>query len=140
MLYQKSRFQPDRKPEDIWRMLGWEPKEERKVVTPPTPTAEPVRPWKNREINDYAGLTKEQQRMKYEDDLQHANPEYGKEGTGYEASSVTPPSEWSYYNEQPTSERGVRPQVPGGSLANLKQTFEAGKMPFLGQSNQTWRT
>jgi len=91
--------------EDIkttWRSLGWVPKEERKVITPPTPTVEPVRPWKNREINDYAGLTKEQQKMKYEDDLQHANPEYGEDGTGYEASSVRPPWEWSYYNEQAT--------------------------------------
>jgi len=87
---------------DTWRRLGWVPKEERKVITPPTPTVEPVRHWKNREINDYTGLTKEQQKMKYEDDLQHANPEYGDEGTGYEASSVIPPWEWSYYNEQAT--------------------------------------
>ena len=87
---------------DTWRRLGWVPKEERKVITPPTPTVEPVRPWKNREINDYTGLTKEQQKMKYEDDLQHANPDYGEDGTGYEASSVRPPWEWSYYNEQAT--------------------------------------
>ena len=87
---------------DTWRRLGWTPKEERTFITPPTPKPEPVRHWKNREINDYTGLTKEQQKMKYEDDLQHANPEYGDEGTGYEASSVIPPWEWSYYNEQAT--------------------------------------
>ena len=124
---------------DTWRRLGWVPKEERKVITPPTPTVEPVRPWKNREINDYAGLTKEQQKMKYEDDLQHANPEYGDEGTGYEASQVTPPWEWAYYNEQPTPEREARPQAPGGTLAKMKKHFESGKMPFLGQSNSNWR-
>ena len=87
---------------DTWRRLGWTPKEERTFITPPTPKSEPVRHWKNREINDYTGLTKEQQKMKYEDDLQHANPDYGEDGTGYEASSVRPPWEWSYYNEQAT--------------------------------------
>lgn len=136
-----NRLRPGRDPEDVKRRLGWEPVSERPPYIPPSSEDDDksLGGWKNREINEYEGLSKEEQRMKYEDDLQHVNPNYGDEGTGYEASQVTPPWEWAYYNEQPTPEREARPQAPGGTLAKMKKHFESGKMPFLGQSNSNWR-
>jgi len=135
-----NRLRPGRDPEDVKRRLGWAPVAERPPYIPPSSEDDKsLGGWKNREINEYEGLSKEEQRMKYEDDLQHANPDYGDEGTGYEASQVIPPWEWAYYNEQPTPEREARPQAPGGTLAKMKKHFESGKMPFLGQSNSNWR-